>query len=61
MKQVELLTVNKASLRLGMDPRFLRNAVKEGKVKAVQPGKRALYVTWEDVTAWLETIQSNDN
>ena len=48
-----LLSIPKAALRLGIDSRRLRSAVKAGDLEAYRPGGGTCYVHWSDVLRWL--------
>ena len=49
----EVLSVQRAGQRLGIDPRRLREAIRTGDLEAYRPGTRACYVRWSDVLRWL--------
>ena len=52
-ERAEIVSVQRAGRRLGVDPRRLREAIRDGALQAYQPGVRAWYVRWADVLRWL--------
>jgi excisionase family DNA binding protein len=50
-----LVSLHQAANRLGLAPRRLRAAVRDGELPAFQPGRRTRYVLWPDVVRWLQS------
>lgn len=52
-----LISVQKAARQLGLSPRRLRAAVREGELPAYQPGHRTVYLQWSELLRWLKSQQ----
>lgn len=57
----ELLSVQRAARRLGIDPRQMRAAIRRGDLDTFQPGNRTRYVRWPDVIHWLRAHCSSSS
>lgn len=59
----EILSVQRAARRLGIDRRRLRVAIRSGELEAYRPGERTVYVRWPDVLRWLraQRVPSSDH
>jgi excisionase family DNA binding protein len=49
------MSVHQAAQRLGLAPRRLRAAVRDGALPGFRPGERTVYVRWPDLLRWLGT------
>ena len=50
-----LVSLHRTARKLGLAPRRLRAAVRQGALPGFQPGNRTIYLRWPDVEKWVES------